>query len=1087
MKSYSILCIKLLLVLCFLTSINAQVPDAVAGEYGAMLELVGNKDYDRAASICEQLILSNPEFPKPYEKLVQISKRRNAFQHTKSFLDSLVLEAAYSANAFWAIGMLHEQKDDYEITHQAYRASLTHDPEAVYVYPKLINLYVKQPGRTADSLLTNLIASLLEDSLSAAKQFAIGYYYHSVYEDKSDLKSSYEFVARALKQDSMLIEAYYLGGITHFFLGNYRECEKFWSKGEEISKNLNDFEMTAKFSGRLGAIYGRMGNYDKALQNFKNSFEVVKRIGAREEQLNQLGNIATIYRYLSKYYEALAYFDTTLSLARDLSNKRSEGMSLVSIANIYSDLGDHAKALDYYQQGYDICIESGEKRTATIALIGLGTKYSQLNLTHQALRYLRQGLELARKLGDRRSEGSALHSIGSVYLELKEFEKAKDHLHQALDIANKLRTGRSIVANLINLAVLEKETENIPEAREFISEGFQLAQKLNDHRLAAYAQIILGDLMNLDRKNNPELSEYQQVLRIAQEIGDPALEINSRYKLALNLRKRSQIGPAITHFEQAISLLERSRESLRYSGYKVGFLTSHVRLYEQIIDVLFALYQQDRDEQHLRKAFHYAERSKARTLVELLARNNLGIADDVDSGLIEKEQYLSKKLAYVNRAISIENSRNPIDAMVLDSLKDNRSQIYSRLDELVLRYRQTNSAFANLKFPVSYTVEDVQNHIINKGQMLIEYFVGERVTYEWRISKTDFTMRTIDLDREGLIEEVVQISPLFSPNASDSVAEDFRQLKDADWANISLGKLHKVYAKLWSESKMRLDSTIAELIIVPDGILSYLPFEMLVTEIQNGRPRFLVEDYAISYLSSATLLDPRLSRTPKKTEYDIVAIGNPDFNVVGDPEKPSRLTDFINNLFRDQGWKLLPESENEVNEIAKYFKKPLVLTGTQASEENLRANAGHCRYLHIASHYLVDDQLPLFSKLILAQNQKSERNDGYLHSYEVFNLGLNADLVTLSGCNTGLGQFSRGEGFLGLSRAFRYAGAANLVVSLWAVEDRSTAEFMSKFYYYLGQNIPYKLALQRAKIDFINSATETSDPFHWAPFVLIGQ
>jgi CHAT domain-containing protein len=182
----------------------------------------------------------------------------------------------------------------------------------------------------------------------------------------------------------------------------------------------------------------------------------------------------------------------------------------------------------------------------------------------------------------------------------------------------------------------------------------------------------------------------------------------------------------------------------------------------------------------------------------------------------------------------------------------------------------------------------------------------------------------------------------------------------------------------------------------------------------------------------------------------------------------------------------LPNAENEVSAIGRAVADSRVHVGGRASEKAFKQEASEYRVLHLATHFLSDDIQPLYSKIVLAQEDDSQE-DGYLQTYEIFNTRLNADLVVLSACNTGLGKLSRGEGLVGISRAFLYAGVPSLVVSLWSVDDESTSILMESFYQHLSEGLNKKQALRQAKLDYLEAARrDKRDPFYWAPFILVG-
>jgi len=269
--------------------------------------------------------------------------------------------------------------------------------------------------------------------------------------------------------------------------------------------------------------------------------------------------------------------------------------------------------------------------------------------------------------------------------------------------------------------------------------------------------------------------------------------------------------------------------------------------------------------------------------------------------------------------------------------------------------------------------------------------------------------------------------------------------------------------------------------------LHYFPFDILVTTDRQGAVRYLIEDHPILYTSSASLLR-REKNERKPAVKNLLAFGNPSFQ----NEQNQGVADWVHalipfkSLLRLEQFVSLPFSESEVKAIAKNFPEAAVFLHADATEEMFKKKSPAYQYIHLATHNIADDQQPMYSKIVFAQPERDEE-DGFLQTYEVFNLKLHADLVVLSGCSTGLGTLRRGEGLIGMSRAFLYAGAKNLLVSLWPVNDESTAELMEVFYANLTRGMSMVKALQQAKIKLIRSENWRRNPFYWGTFVLIGQ
>jgi CHAT domain-containing protein len=386
--------------------------------------------------------------------------------------------------------------------------------------------------------------------------------------------------------------------------------------------------------------------------------------------------------------------------------------------------------------------------------------------------------------------------------------------------------------------------------------------------------------------------------------------------------------------------------------------------------------------------------------------------------------------------------------------------------------------YYRLVHPEILKLTDIQHKVLRKGQVLIEYLVGNEKTFIWIMNRKEFAFKTIRLPGKELAAIMTRISPIF---VNEKTGRDI--VVDHRWANFNPDMQSRLFDLILKTPAGDFLETNAELIIVPDGILHYLPFELLVTGYKDGRPKYLIEKFPVAYSSSASVLAPQLRKSGRAGK-SLLAFGNPSHTNMnkGILEWVSDL-DPLKLILRGEKFEPLPNSEFEVKSISCNFENSNVYIGENATESRFKESAGDYRFIHLAAHYLSSNDQPMYSKIVMA---KSEKDDGLLQTYEIYNLRLNADLVVLSGCNTGLGKLSRGEGLIGMSRAFLHAGVPSVVVSLWPVEDASTAEFMNNFYICLKKGMSKSRALQQAKIKMLESADIKQDPFYWSPFVLIG-
>ena len=280
------------------------------------------------------------------------------------------------------------------------------------------------------------------------------------------------------------------------------------------------------------------------------------------------------------------------------------------------------------------------------------------------------------------------------------------------------------------------------------------------------------------------------------------------------------------------------------------------------------------------------------------------------------------------------------------------------------------------------------------------------------------------------------------------------------------------------------DENIQHLIVVPDGDLGYIPFESFLTQESDqkgfGAQAYLLRDYQISYAYSATLLFDGFKHDRNPKHKGAISFAPSYQNKITDSLKLVALgksRDQITNLVWNQG-----EAKAVTN-----FLSGNPFTGNIATETAFKEQAGDYSVIHLAMHALVDDRNPMYSKLIFSQEGDS-LNDGFLNTYELYNMNLNAELAVLSACNTGSGKLVRGEGIMSLARGFAYAGCPSVVMSHWQVDDEATAQLMEYFYEGLSEGLSKSTALRQAQLKFLETAEpRQAHPFYWSSFVMIGE
>ncbi len=537
---------------------------------------------------------------------------------------------------------------------------------------------------------------------------------------------------------------------------------------------------------------------------------------------------------------------------------------------------------------------------------------------------------------------------------------------------------------------------------------------------------------------------------------------------------------AIASYKQAVEVLEDIRSEAKKSDIQESLVAQYLWVYTHLVKLCLQLNQPE-------EAFSYAERSKARSFLDQLAEGGADIRKGVDPALLAEEQALYAQLepawdALGEKIPQYDASKSQTERETLGNeltaLQQEIDRLNQSLDRLQRTMRYRNPRYAELKYPQPITLHEVQSQLLQDGESVLEYFWGDAELYLFVIGHKDFHALTIPLKEPQLTARIEQfLTPFRTIGTSLSLEEALKQL--------DLNLAYQLYQDVVQPAESFLQGTHT-LLIVPDGALHYLPFEMVVTQPPAA---YLIQNYAIVYAPSASVLKPEIL-------YYSEEEGQPTqtcFALAPFHEKSHTESAQLRKAFQNLKLSQLASSEQEVKTIVSIFPSGgKYLLGAEATESAMRRHAGAYRYVHVATHGLIDPKQAMYSGIALY--------DDALQAYEIFNMELHADLVALSACETGLGTLKRGEGLVGLTRAFMYAGTPSVLVSLWSVSDESTAILMTAFYRNLQSGQNKVEALRQAKLALMQhtvakrgrygnrdiTSSPYAHPFFWAPFVLSG-
>ncbi len=1076
--------------LSYFQSLMLKNPNNPFGYYGMGLIFKEKKDWTNAIPKFKQTIRLSPEYPKPYKDFVDVMNESNQLEAAFQMINVIIHLNSNHATAYFALGYFYQLQRNWE-------KGLENLDKAIKLNPNLLDAY--------------LIKGAILWYTSHFKEF---------------LQISQSGLALAQKNNDLESQCNFLGniGLAYLYLSNYDEAERHFSQSLQLALRIGYKTEEIRNLGNLGVVYRDKGQYLDALNYFKKAVTKAKAIGDRRREGLFNRNIGSVYSLMGDHSNAIEYLQKALPITVEIGDKNTEALVLWSLGISNSTLGNYNISIGYIQKAFRIAVEIGDRWGQARYLGTIGLNYWHLGNYSQAFENYEQALNLAKEIGDKSGQARQYGNIAIIYHELGNFTNGLEYYQQALKMTQEIGNKAEEARHLGNIGVLYHESQNYEMAlnyyqhalksyreigdraneaiflgnlgylyidakkyissENYISQALKIARDIQDKRCEASQYINLGDLNFVQKNFKNALFNFRKAFQIGESIKNPKLVIEAQFGLGKNYHCLRQLKTSLTHYKLAINEIERLRSTLPTEKFKIGFMESQIRIYEDIINVLAELNKQFSLRNYDKQAFYYAERAKARSQLDIIHQgkvfHNLAeIPDEFRQKFLvneaefeDKHQKLSDELSKPEQNQGKERIR--LLTTELETLQRNKTKL---LNELKFMYPE----YYRLTNPKIMSSEEVQSHILKNNQVLVEYLVGEENIFIWVLSKQQFKFDILDLKRKELESMLAHISPLFRKE------KETTDLKiDHRWANIRTNLLLELYQILIEKPTLNFTEEGIELIIVPDDILFYFPFEILVTEIEKDKVHYLVERYPIAYSSSASLLNPEF-RKAGTASGDLLAFGNPYF---GEGQKKGFL-DWVSSaiqyrsIFRDDKFLPLPNAELEVKAIAEKFNNPIVYIGREATEKRFKESASDFKFIHVATHHVLNDKQPMYSKILLAQGTE-KIEDGYLQTYEVYNLKLNADVVVLSGCNTGLGKLRRGEGMIGITQAFLYAGVPSAVVSLWQVDDESTAYLMKNFYKYLKEGYNKTQALQKAKIELIQSSDWKRDPFYWGAFVLNG-
>src|SRR5581483_1724924 len=696
---------------------------------------------------------------------------------------------------------------------------------------------------------------------------------------------------------------------------------------------------------------------------------------------------------------------------------------------------------------------------------------------------------------------TSLHIIGRVYNSLGQPDKALRNLDEALAIFRQIDDPLGIANTLhdmseVYFALGERQTDAGEQQRqkqkalETLKQALEIAQKMGNQSCIANFLSDIGSIYIALGERQQALASLGQSLPLRQAVGDRSGEARTRYHLARIQRDLGNTEAAGEQIQKAIELAESIRTRIVREELQAAYFRSVQDYYEFYIDLLMRMHKQRSSAGHDGAALHASERARARSLLDLLSEAGADIRQGVAPELLGRERELQGQLnSKAKEQDELLRGKNTTEQLV--KISGEIDGLVTQLKDVRAKIRQTSPRYAQLTQPQPLGLAEIQRQVLDSETLLLEYALGKERSWLWAVTPT--TIKSYELPPRAQIEEVANhfLELLTARQPQEGETEKERAARIAE-AEVEMPKVAEQLSRM-------LLAPLAEqpgkqrLLIVGDGVLQTLPFGALPVPGQKpqstarkGRkapaePQLLVVEHEIAYLPSASTLAvlrrETAGREPAPKQVAVVA--DPVFEKEDERLRHPLLKGIAETVSTQPGKTaeagagvtraLVPKRRKGAAPSLPDSRFPR-LVGTRREAEAIMALAqagarrealdfdasratvtsadlGRYRYLHFATHGFLSDKYPELSGIVFSMvDEKGQPQDGFMRAHEIFNLNLPADLVVLSACQTGLGEEIRGEGLVGLTRAFMYAGAPRVVVSLWGVSDQATAELMKRFY-----------------------------------------
>lgn len=854
-----------------------------------------------------------------------------------------------------------------------------------------------------------------------------------------------------------------LGVIWHK-LGNQEKALAYLHQALLLRKN--NLGSTAQLYGQtcinIGEVKREQGHYEEASEWVNRAKEVFSALKDKTGIANCLNNLGGIYEEQGMYSKALAYFEEALNLLNQLKLTIKKANVCDNIGSIYTQKFSFAEALVWHNKALEIRKKFDLKGDLFQSYNNLAYLFNQQNNDEKALNYYFKALSISKSIESAPFEATSYINIGETYRKLDSLDNALMYAQEAIKIFESLADSSGLANAYHNIGIVYLAKSDYSVAINWFEKAAEIRKLMNLEVLLALTYNGLGQAYEKNKQEKKALQNFYLAENIQKRLGLEVNLITTYDLLATFYWRNNTLDSALYYAKAYVKLHDQILE--RTKGLSNRLFLSARSLNAVEVGILSAFELQDYE-----FAFALSEKAKARNFIDRLGERSLGrvvIPQHLEPSISTLEEQI--------KAIQMTLARKPALAKK-NLLIQRRDSLRESLNYFYTQTRLEAPAFSNLVYPQTININQLRL-ALEPSEVVVSYYVGNLKTFAFLISKNDLLM--YDLGQSQEIEQLIKsflnqyISPLEKAIEKNDIVVKNKLKK-------TFFKLSKqLFNTLWIDLENSYSFKDKKIIVFLHNSLNYLPLGLLISDKEQKTYKeydYLLKQYAISYYPSATVL------YLKRTEKEQPIIAKKDFLGIA-------IEEFSKNTCSDLNLTWLPLSYciSEIETIGKLFpNNHYLLKGKEATENRLKAmKLDEFKYIHFSTHSYISS-IPDYTSLLVTP---SPEEDGCLQLNEFFDFDLNADLVSFSACQTGLGNLELGDGIQGFSKVLMAIGTPSLILSSWEVADASTKELFINYYAALAIDEADKFTpLRTAQLKMIQNGGEYANPYYWAPFVFIGE